>query len=151
MPDSVENLQIWKESASLVEAIYLATKPWPKEETYGLTSQMRRAAVTIPANLAEGIGRGTYLETARFAQIALGSLYECDTLLVIAERLGYIDCEATRELAIRLRGSASKSQASLRTRGGVMTQDSSGFASHHISMLCYVPHTTNHIPEEVSQ
>lgn len=98
MPDSVENLQIWKESASLVEAIYLATKPWPKEETYGLTSQMRRAAVTIPANLAEGIGRGTYLETARFAQIALGSLYECDTLLVIAERLGYIDCEATREL-----------------------------------------------------
>ncbi|MBE0635821.1 four helix bundle protein [Candidatus Bipolaricaulota bacterium] len=98
MPDSVENLQIWKEGVSLVEAVYLATKPWPKEETYGLTSQIRRAAVSIPANLAEGIGRGTCLEAARFAQIALGSLYECDTLLVIAKRLGYIESDAVMEL-----------------------------------------------------
>jgi len=91
LPDSVENLQIWQDSITLVEVIYAATRAWPKEEIYGLTSQIRRAAVSIPANLAEGVGRGTRRETARFAQIALGSLYETDTLCVIAERLGYID------------------------------------------------------------
>ncbi len=96
MPDSVENLQIWQDSITLVEVIYAATKTWPKAEIYGLTSQIRRAAVSIPANLAEGVGRGTRRETARFAQIALGSLYETDTLCVIAERLGYID-QGTRK------------------------------------------------------
>jgi four helix bundle protein len=95
LPESVENLQIWKESVSLVEVIYTATKAWPKEEMYGLTSQIRRAAVSIPANLAEGVGRGTRRETARFAQIALGSLYETDTLCIIAARLGYIDDDTT--------------------------------------------------------
>ena len=98
MPDSVENLQIWKESVAFVEVIYTATKAWPKEEMYGLTSQIRRAAVSIPANLAEGVGRGTRRETARFAQIALGSLYETDTLCVIAARLGYIDQDTLRRL-----------------------------------------------------
>ena len=88
MPDSVENLQIWQDGITLVEVIYAATKAWPKEEMYGLTSQIRRAAISVPANLAEGVGRGTRRETARFAQIALGSLYETDTLCVIAERLG---------------------------------------------------------------
>lgn len=98
MPDSVENLQIWQDSVTLVEVIYAATKAWPKEEMYGLTSQIRRAAVSIPANLAEGVGRGTRRETARFAQIALGSLYETDTLCVIAQRLGYIDQDTIGEL-----------------------------------------------------
>ena len=112
MPDSVENLQIWQESVDLVEQVYVATKAWPKEEIYGLPrgirgcvhipqgrrSQTRRAVVSIPANLAEGVGRGTRRETARFAQIALGSLYETDTLCVIAERLGYIDQDTLRRL-----------------------------------------------------
>lgn len=98
MPDSVENLQIWQESVDLVEQVYVATKAWPKEEIYGLTSQIRRAVVSIPANFAEGVGRGTRRETARFAQIALGSLYETDTLCVIAERLGYIDRDTVRRL-----------------------------------------------------
>ena len=98
MPDSVENLQIWQDGITLVEVIYAATKAWPKEEMYGLTSQIRRAAVSIPANLAEGVGRGTRRETARFAQIALGSLYETDTLCVIAERLGYIDGDSLERM-----------------------------------------------------
>ena len=98
MPDSVENLQIWQESVDLVEQVYVATKAWPKEEIYGLTSQIRRAVVSIPANLTEGVGRGTRREIARFAQIALGSLYETDTLCVIAERLGYIDRDTVRRL-----------------------------------------------------
>jgi four helix bundle protein len=98
MPDRVQNLQIWQESVDLVEQVYVATKAWPKEEIYGLTSQIRRAVVSIPANLAEGVGRGTCRETARFTQIALGSLYEIDTLCVIAERLGYTDQDTVGRL-----------------------------------------------------
>jgi four helix bundle protein len=91
MPGSVENLEIWTRSVDLVEEIYTVTKSWPREEIYGITSQIRRAAVSVPANLAEGVGRGTKREVARFAQIALGSLYETDTLCVVAARLGYVD------------------------------------------------------------
>jgi len=91
MPESVENLEIWKCGIDLVKEIYEITRTWPREEIYGLTSQMRRAAVSVPANLAEGVGRGGKGEVARFAQIALGSLYELDTLCVIAGRLGLSD------------------------------------------------------------
>ena len=91
MPESVENLEIWQRGVTLVEEIYDATRAWPREEVYGLTGQLRRAAVSVPANLAEGVGRGTTREVARFAQIALASLYEVDTLLVIANRLGYLE------------------------------------------------------------
>jgi len=88
-PDSVQKLEIWHEGVEVVKALYTLTQSWPKEELYGLTNQARRAAVSIPANLAEGIGRGTPRETARFAQIALGSLYELDTLLHLAAQFGY--------------------------------------------------------------
>jgi four helix bundle protein len=98
MPESVENLEIWKRGIDLVEEIYEITRTWPREEIYGLTSQMRRAAVSVPANLAEGVGRGGKGEVARFAQIALGSLYELDTLCVIAGRLGLSDEEVLAEL-----------------------------------------------------
>jgi four helix bundle protein len=73
----------------MVKAVYMLTRSWPKEELYGLTNQARRAAVSIPANLAEGLGRGTPTDTARFAQIALGSLYELDTLVHLSAELGY--------------------------------------------------------------
>ena len=106
--DSVRNLQIWQESMEIVKAVYTLTQSWPKEEIYGLTSQVRRAAVSIPANLAEGLGRGTPREMARFAQIALGSLYELDTLLHLSTELGYSSqdravplCESLRNLAKR--------------------------------------------------
>jgi four helix bundle protein len=108
MPDSVEKLEIWQESVDLVEQVYVATKAWPREEIYGLTSQIRRAVVSIPANLAEGVGRGTRRETGRFAQIALGSLYETDTLCVIGERLGYIDQDAARTLRETVSGLARR-------------------------------------------
>jgi four helix bundle protein len=88
-PDSVRNLEIWHEAVEIVKAVYTLTQSWPKEELYGLTNQARRAAVSIPANLAEGLGRGTPKETARFAQIALGSLYELDTLLHLAGELEF--------------------------------------------------------------
>ena len=87
--ESVRNLKIWHEAVEVVKTVYTLTRSWPKEELYGLTNQARRAAVSIPANLAEGLGRGTPRETARFAQIALGSLYELDTLLYLSAELGY--------------------------------------------------------------
>jgi four helix bundle protein len=88
-PDSVRKLEIWHEAVQAVKAVYELTQNWPKEEMYGLTNQARRAAVSVPANLAEGLGRGTPREMARFAQIALGSLYELDTLLHLAGELAY--------------------------------------------------------------
>ena len=89
MPESVHSLEIWREAVELVKGVYTLTQTWPKEELYVLTSQVRRAAVSVPANLAEGVGRGTTGEMVRFAQVALGSLYELDTLLHIAVELGY--------------------------------------------------------------
>ena len=89
MPESVEKLEIWQEAVEIVRIVYELTKSWPREEMYGLTSQIRRAAVSIPANIAEGVGRGGPGEMGRFAQIALGSLYELDTLLYLGVELKY--------------------------------------------------------------
>ena len=88
-PDTVQNLAIWRDGIEAVKATYLLSTNWPKQESYGLTAQARRAAVSIPANLAEGVGRGSPGEVGRFAQIALGSLYELDTLLQVAYQLGF--------------------------------------------------------------
>jgi len=87
-PECVRNLEIWRDAIALVKETYALSRAWPKEELHGLTTQARRAAVSVPANLAEGIGRGTPAETARFCQIAVGSLYELDTLLELAGQLG---------------------------------------------------------------
>ncbi len=92
-PTSVKNLEIWRDGIALVKELYRLTSSWPKEEIYGLTSQVRRAAVSVPANLAEGVGRGTPGEVSRFSSIALGSAYELETLLVIAGELNYISGE----------------------------------------------------------
>jgi four helix bundle protein len=96
VPDSVRRLEIWQEGLDLVERTYRLTAKWPAHELYGLTGQVRRAAVSVPTNLAEGVGRGSAPEAARFAQIALGSVYELQTLLEIAARLGF---SATEDLS----------------------------------------------------
>ena len=93
------NLEAWKESINFVTEIYTLTKGFPKEELWGLTSQIRRASISIPSNIAEGCGRTTPKETARFMDIALGSIAEVETQLIIAENLGYINSE---ELIIKL-------------------------------------------------
>jgi four helix bundle protein len=101
-PGSVYNLKIWREGIKLVKSVYELTRTWPKEEIYGLTSQIRRASVSIPANIAEGIGRGTPGESSRFAQIALGSAYEVDTLMVIATELEYSSKQSILQIQTEL-------------------------------------------------
>jgi len=89
MAESVEKLEIWQGAVEVVKIVYELTKNWPREEMYGLISQIRWAAVSIPANIAEGVGRGGAGEMSRFAQIALGSLHELDTLLHLGAELKY--------------------------------------------------------------
>ena len=101
-PESVRNLRIWQEGMAVVKETYALTAAWPKAEVFGLTSQVRRAAISVPANLAEGRGRGTNPEMARFAQVALGSLYELDTLLEIAGELGFPKSEQIPHLRLQL-------------------------------------------------
>ena len=83
-------LEVWKQSMTFVEDIYKAIKTFPIEERYGICDQIRRAAVSIPSNIAEGFGRDTPKEFAHFLSIARGSLYETMTQLDIASRLGYL-------------------------------------------------------------
>jgi four helix bundle protein len=84
------DLKVWQKSVELVEVIYLHTKNFPKEELYGLTSQMRRASISIPSNIAEGSSRESTKEFVRFLNIAKGSLMELQTQVIIANRLGML-------------------------------------------------------------
>ncbi len=86
---SYKNLIVWQKAIDMVEMIYQVTRNFPKEELYGLTNQLRRAAVAIPSNVAEGHARASTAEFVRFLSIARGSLAEVETHLVIAQRLGY--------------------------------------------------------------
>jgi four helix bundle protein len=90
-PTSYRDLEVWQKSMKLAVAIYTMTAAFPKHELYGLTSQMRRAADSVPANIAEGRGRGYRGELAHHASIARGSVTELDTYLELALRLGYLD------------------------------------------------------------
>ena len=86
-----KDLDVWKESIVLVKDIYSLTKVFPKDEIYGLTSQMRRCAVSIPSNIAEGSARNYDKEFIQFLYISLGSLSELETQLIISNEVGYID------------------------------------------------------------
>ncbi len=86
-------LDVWKETRILVNSIYKISKSFPKEEMYGLTSQIRRCAISIPSNIAEGCGRRTSADTIQFLHIARGSLYELETQLFIALDQEYLKKE----------------------------------------------------------
>ncbi len=88
---SYKDLDLWKESINLVIEIYSITKFFPKEEIYGLVSQLRRSAVSIPSNVAEGSGRKNTKEFIQFLWIANGSISEVETQLEIAKRLNYYE------------------------------------------------------------
>ncbi len=95
---SYRHLIVWQKSIHLVEVIYDATSRFPASELYGLRSQLRRAAVSIPANIAEGRGRGTQREFMRFLLIANGSVKELETEVLIAERLRFLPAEEAQAI-----------------------------------------------------
>jgi four helix bundle protein len=84
-------LKVWQKAHQLALSVYKATRPFPKEEVYGLTGQMRRACTSIPANIAEGSGRGTDPEMVRFLRIAMGSAAELEYFVLLARDLAYLD------------------------------------------------------------
>jgi four helix bundle protein len=96
------DLRVWQSGYELTLELYLLTKKFPKEESFGLVSQMRRAASSIPANIAEGYERNHRKEYLQFLHIAKGSLGELDTYLLLAKDLGYISAvEFDRVYAMR--------------------------------------------------
>jgi four helix bundle protein len=85
-----KELKVWQRGIDIVEAVYLLVRQLPREETYGLRSQMTRAAVSIPSNIAEGSSRTSELEYKHYLEIALGSCFELDTQLVVSIKTGLI-------------------------------------------------------------
>jgi four helix bundle protein len=96
------DLEVWAKAHTLTKELYRESRAFPKEEFYGLTSQLRRAAVSIGANLAEGCGRQTTAEFARFVRIAMGSASELDYHLLLAHDFGYLRPNDHRELSQEL-------------------------------------------------
>ena len=95
---SYRDLKVWQESMALVESCYRLSSEFPKEELFGLTSQLRRAAVSIPANIAEGYGRDSRGSYVSFLKTAQGSLKETETHLILAQRLRLGSVEASERL-----------------------------------------------------
>lgn len=99
---SHEDLLVWQKAMDLTVAIYAAARPFPREETYGLRSQITRAAVSVPANIAEGHARGTRKDFSNFLAIAKGSLMELHTHTILAHRLNFITPEVSADLLKRI-------------------------------------------------
>jgi len=98
-----KDLDIWQRGIGFVEQIYKVTTKFPKEELYGLTSQIRRAAVSYPSNIAEGAARSSRKEFVQFLYISLASLSEAETQLIIAEKLRYLKTDNLLEEVEALR------------------------------------------------
>lgn len=93
-----KDLEIWKLSRLFCSQIYLVTANFPENEKFGLTNQLRRAAVSVPSNIAEGSSRISNKDFSRFLEIAIGSIYEIETQLLIASDLGYLNQSKLDEL-----------------------------------------------------
>lgn len=93
-----KELDVWKVAVELVTLVYQSTEDFPTKEQYGLTSQIRRSAISIPSNIAEGSGRNGWKELYNFIGYSIGSAAELDTQLIIAKNLGYLDTKNEVEL-----------------------------------------------------
>ena len=98
MKKGYKKLIVWQKADKLAYAVYLETKKFPKDEIYGITSQIRRAAISIPTNIVEGTGRQSRKELKQFINISLGSLAETEYLLEFCFRLGYFTKEIYEKL-----------------------------------------------------
>ena len=99
---SYRDLIAWQRAMDFVTSVYQATAKFPRDEIYGLTSQLRRSAVSVPSNIAEGHGRQTTRDFVHFLSISYGSLNESQTQILIAQRLGYLsadECQALESLS----------------------------------------------------
>ena len=101
--NNFEELGVWQKSMDLVTEIYKAVANFPVEEKYGLTSQIKRSAVSIPSNIAEGAGRNSNKEFIRFLAISTGSSYELQTQIILSEKLNLLEKEISKQLIERLR------------------------------------------------
>jgi four helix bundle protein len=88
---SFKDLKVWQKGHELTLSVYRATRSFPKDEMYGMTSQLRRAAASVPANIAEGCVRGSAAEFRHFLQVALGSASELEYHVLLSHELGYLD------------------------------------------------------------
>jgi len=95
---SFEDVEIWKKAHGFVLEVYRLSESFPKHELYGLTSQLRRAAVSIPANFAEGFGKATKPDKLRFYSIAQGSLEECRYYMILVRDLNYGETQSLRQM-----------------------------------------------------
>lgn len=98
-----KDLDVWKEAMELARLVYLITSKFPKEELYGLTQQIRRSAVSIPSNIAEGAARNSRKEFMQFLHISLGSLAELETQLLLSEKLGFLQIKEIEDDVERIR------------------------------------------------
>ena len=94
-----KDLRVWQQSIEMVTSIYMMTQSFPKEETFGLVSQLRRASVSVPSNIAEDYARGTDKEKLHFLRISSGSMSEVETQLLLGLNLGYIGQEKYNKLS----------------------------------------------------
>lgn len=95
---SYKELIVWQKSVILVKEVYLATEKFPKSEIYGLTSQLRRAVISVPSNIAEGYGRRSKKEFSHFCAIAYGSALEVETQIILCKELNFLKPEDSRTL-----------------------------------------------------
>ena len=102
MHHNPKELKVWQKSMDLAVEVYSSTSQFPSDEKYGLTSQIRRSAVSIPSNISEGAGRNSSKEFAYFLGIANGSSYELETQVIISSRLNLISKEATDNILTKL-------------------------------------------------
>lgn len=97
-----KDLKVWRQSMDLVKFLYDVAKQYPKEEVYGLTSQVKRSAISIPSNIAEGAGYSSHKKFIQFLEIANGSSFELNTQAILSNELGFIREEQNREIEERL-------------------------------------------------
>lgn len=97
-----KELEVWKQSRSFCKIIYVITTQFPADEKFGLVSQLRRAGVSIPSNIAEGASRNSNKDFSRFIEIAIGSCYEIETQLILATDIGFLKEKETTEALEKL-------------------------------------------------
>ena len=119
------DLEVWQNAMELVTQVYSCTQRFPREEMYGLTNQVRRAAVSVPSNIAEGQGRRTTREFLHHLSIARGSLAEVDTQVEIAERLGFLAREQAEDIGQMLTSVAKLTNALIAALERKLAQDAS--------------------------